>query len=317
MKRRSLLGGLAATAATAGCLQGLDTTDLTQTTTGDGDTGGSTTEPTNGRTGADTPPEADPADEWDPDRSAVETLSYGDRDAVAFPDNNRPHGVHLWNRADSSRDVRVGVVAGASEDADVLGPVTAAGDGLLQLDLQAPTRYELTVWADGVALGSVVVERRWFDCNHSTSRYALDEGSLVDFHTESTLIGCPSPSIAAVEIAVLARDCGTEDDEAATVTYGDENVAVSGTFVAGSPCSQLSIGSGTYDAESRTARVVVEADEDEEGGCVNCVGAIDYEATVAFEDDFPDFLTLVHRGVDGEERVVELGARNGDPPSRL
>jgi hypothetical protein len=330
MKRRVLLAALAgstATAASTGCLRGpgsapRTTSDVgsdTTASTGDGSNDG---EPTRTRTdhdGSNRPTETDDARDkgavdrdWDPAGGPVETFTVGDRDTVAFPDANHPHSLTFWNRVDREREVRFELVDGATEEFETMGPVDVPAGYTVAVDLQVPTRYALAVVVDDASFGTVTVARRWFDCNDSGTSYALGESEVVDYGTASTLVYCTRPSVADSEFAVTSRDCGTEDDERATIAYDGESVRVGGTFVSGSRCSRLSLADASYDEETRTARLVVDADPQDDGGCVNCVGAIAYTATVDFDADLPDHVTIVHCGRHGQERTVATASRNAD-----
>jgi len=313
MKRRALLAALAAAGSagtTAGCLRGLDASGAGGDPEG---TDESTFAPPAGTTEADAR-EADATDpEWDPDGGPVETFAVGDRDAVAFPDSNQPHGVTFWNRVDREREVRVDVArAGGESDGESLGPVAVPAGYTVALELEVPTRYALTAHVDGDAHGTVTVGREWFDCNDSGASYALGERDLVDYGTASTLVACADPAVASTSIDVEDSGCANDGDPTATVTYDGERVRVDGTFVASNPCYDLAVANASYGNERRTATVVVDATAPEDQACADCVGAIDYTATVAFDRDLPDHVVLRHRTADGDGDRVATATRNGD-----
>ncbi|WP_323675098.1 hypothetical protein [Halorubellus sp. PRR65] len=319
MKRRALLASLGAaggTLGTAGCLQG--TGSPTTTTDAPGDT---TTEPsatrsdtttressttensTTDRERTDDGTEQPPDGEFDPAGDPVATLSVNDRSELSFPDANRPHSLALWNAVDRERDVRVEWVDGRTDELERSDAVTVPADGLLQVDLQVPTRYVVTVRADDAALGEVRVDRGQFDCNASAGRYALRESDLEDYGVVSTAAGCPAPTVAEASLTAGDGDCGSRDGETAVAGYGDRAVTVEGTVPAPDPCHDLAIADVSYDGKTRTARVVVEATTNDEG-CVQCVGAIDYTATIRYDHDFPDRVEVYHRSWDEDRRVA-------------
>lgn len=317
MKRRALLATAAGTAGalgTTGCLQGLDGAARRLGSTTDD----STTGADDSRDGTQTAFEADPRDageadeDWKSGVEPVESFETGDRDAVAFPDGNQPHRVHLWNRVDEERDVSLAVLDTFHMDRNPLGVVAVPGDAVVAIQLNRPGRYAIEVGVDDTEFGTAVVERTRFDCNHSVGRYALGEQDLVDYGGETTLVACTEPAVASTDLAVVSRDCGSESDERAGVRYGDGSVVLHGSFVSGSSCNHLSLATADYDEKTRRLRVVVDADPQDEDGCVNCVGVIEYDATVGVENDFPDHVELVHRRVDGEARVVERAAQSID-----
>ena len=329
MKRRALLASLGAASGavgTAGCLQGTGspttttagTTDTTTaghgTDTATRDDADTTRDGTDTTTGDDEPtddePTTDDREDWPRSGEPVETLAINDRDGLSFPDNNRPHSLVLWNAVDRERDVRVEWVDGRTEELERLDAVTVPADGLLQVDLQVPTRYVVTVRADDASLGEIRVGRDLFDCNESAGRYALRESELEDYGALSTAAGCPAPSVAETSLTAGDGDCGSRDDETAVAGYGDQVIHVEGTVPAPDPCHDLEIASLGYDEKTRTARVVVAATASDDG-CMQCVGAIDYEATVAYEHDFPDRVEVYHRSWD-EDRLVATAAWNED-----
>jgi hypothetical protein len=335
MKRRALLTSIAASggvAGTAGCLQSLGspagtaTDDAGTTTSGDGEPGtgsdrttdqndrrttddettdeGGTTdgdETTDGET-TDDDETTDQDGEWNPTGEPVATRSINERDGLSFPDNNQPHSLALWNAVDREREMRVEWGDGRTEELERLDAITVPADGLLQVDLLLPTNYDVIVRVDGERLGEYAVDRGQFDCNQSASRLGLTEGDAVDHGIVSTAAGCPAPSVADTTLSAGEGDCGTEDAERADAAYGEAVVRVDGTFVAPDPCHDLAVADVTYDGKRRTARIVVAATPGD--ACVQCVGAIDYEATVAYEHDFPDRVVVVHRSGDHERRVA-------------
>ena len=301
MKRRALLASLGATGAVtgaAGCLQAPG--ESGETTTEDG------TETT---TDDEQETTSDGACDWNPSGEPVATLSINDREGLSFPDNNRPHSLALWNAVDREREVGVTWVDGQTEELERLEAVAVPADGLLQVDLLLPTSYDVVVRADGETLGEYAVGRDAFDCNESASRLGLAARELVDYGVISTAVACPGPSVVDTSLSVGEGDCGNEDDEGVVVGYGDELVRVQGTFVAPDPCHDLAVANVAYDPKQRTARVVVEGTPGD--ACVQCVGAIDYEATVTYADDFPDRVVVVHRSAD-DERQVATAAWNAD-----
>lgn len=310
MNRRALLASLAATGGTlgtAGCIQrlrtsagGTSTRNVTDPTTTPGT-----------RPPADESREADAGDEdWNPERPPVETLSFGDRESIAFPDASQPHGVHAWNRVDEERELTVVVADAGSQDRTPLEPVAVPGGGLLVVQLQVPSRYELAFDVDGRDLGPVVVDRTWFDCNHSTSRYALAEREVVDYGTESTLVACADPEVASTSVDVASRGCASDDDARAAITYDGEAVRVDGTFVASAPCYDLDL-EADYHEDARTLVAVLDATAPEDEACADCVGAIAYDATVAFDRDLPDHVAVHHRDAAGQTERVGTATRNG------
>lgn len=313
MNRRTLLAALAAAggaAGTAGCLQGFGADPGTEpaSRTTEPPTEDSEPEPTTTREGDAREPNAlDP--DWNPSGGPVESFAVGDRDAVAFPNANHPHGVTFWNRVDRERDVEITVVDGGSDEERTLGPVTVPAGYTVELSLQEPTRYALAIAVDDEPFGTVVVGREWFDCNDSGTSYALGETDIVDYGTASTLVYCARPEVATTSVTVTDRGCATDGEPTATIDYDGERVVVDGTFVASNPCHELAIADASYSDERRTATAVLDATHPDDA-CQDCVGAIDYQATVAFDHDLPDRFEVRHRDADGDIERIATASRN-------
>jgi hypothetical protein len=309
--RRSLLASLAAAgvaAGSAGCLQQFRDgpgRDATRSEINDGGDRSSTRPPDDDARERNA---TDPS--WNPDGGPVETFRVGDRDAVAFPDSNQPHTVSLWNRVDRERDVAVDVTHGATDDPVLLGPVAVPAGYTVQVSLRVPTRYALDVSVDGESLGAVTVGRRWIDCNYSDTPYALGRRDVIAYPATSTTVACAAPTIASTGLDVDSRDCASDGDPTASIVYKGERVRVDGTVVASNPCHDLSIASTTYSDETKTATVVVDATHPEDPR-QDCVGGIDYNATIAFDRDIPDHVDLLHRDASGDDERVATATRNG------
>jgi len=326
MRRRTLLRSLGAAglgAALAGCLSGgspgagnttappdpntdsptptdrhTDTRPADERTTGDG-----TTSPS-GEDGTSTPGQTDDSS-WDPaTQKPFEIVEVGSRDAVSFPDNNRPHEVGVLNELDRKREIHVSIALGAgTEELDLSRTFTFPAGGWVLFRLNVPSRYDITFRASGTTLGSVTIGRKWFDCNGSRSRFGLTAERVTDYEERTTLMACPDPEVADTDLAVTDRGCASKAASGATVSFGDEAVTVDGSIVTGTPCRELSIEEATYDGDRDRLTVAVEASPSD-GVCQQCIGAIDYEASIAFEHDFPTTVVVEHHSRDRKTTVA-------------
>ena len=304
MNRRELLhrgGALTTVAALSGCLG-----SASQSNPGNG-----------GTTSADDPPATTTSGEAEDgtgdgfgddfvgvrsDRDApFSELSVGSRDGLAFPDNNRPHVVRIWNAADEPRDLLVRASRDATELLD--RTVEFDADAYLTVTLNEPGDYRVAVGVAGEVPTTFEVERGLFDCNHSTTDAGVAPDGSVETVTESTLMDCPGPQVADTEFSVGQGECGTENS--ASVSFDAERVRIEGTVRTPTPQSDLSLGDASYDEQSGTLALRVRetgADDPEPG--VQCVGSVPYEASVEFEYDLPDEVAVVHEGMDETKEVA-------------
>ena len=114
------------------------------------------------------------------------------------------------------------------------------------------------------------------------------------------------PSVGSSSLAVTGTECGSERDGGASVAFEGSEVVVSGTVVGNDGCYRARLGDVSFDASSDVCRVVVEAFDDSgtSGGCVQCLTAVSYEATVVFDGGLPGTVEVVHDDLGGEQTVV-------------
>lgn len=244
---------------------------------------------------------------WPEDPSIFDTIEVGSRDAVAFPENNRPEFVFVWNDG-PERDVGVHVDREGSValDRSISFPV----DGVLELLLNEPDDYTVTV-SQGDGSVHFDVESRQFDCNRRENRITVGPGgagSMV-LHGSSTEIGCPPPSVTRTDFAARAGECDAGRGDSTSVSYAGVSIAIDGSLRVPTPCHGAELAEATYDRETDTLTVVVAVtDPPGDAACVQCVGVVDYDASVTFADDLPGRVEVVHRGA-GDERTVTAAAR--------
>ncbi|WP_256298528.1 hypothetical protein [Haloarchaeobius salinus] len=308
MRRRTLLSSVASIGAlsVAGCIDdagpgnGDPATDDPTTTPGEGTDDGTDTD------------DGDDDTEFGPDeREEVERFAIGDREAVAFPDNNNPVPVHVWNDAESEREF--GLTASTGARGRDLGTVAVAGDAYVTVLFNVPAEYTLTVTGDGRTLHEHALDHTDFDCNSGFHSVSVHEDWSVDTGGISTMIACSGPENRSGGIGVSEGECTDRDASEATVDYYDDSVGAEGVFVTPNPCYELDLADTSYDEETDTFRAVVEATDatGTDEACQECLGQVDYTLDFGFANDLPGHVVLVHRR-DGEETEVARATWNAD-----
>ncbi|WP_435360820.1 hypothetical protein [Haloarchaeobius sp. DFWS5] len=330
MKRRAILASVAGLGAMAGCLGdtggGDSTTGTTRTPTGttqqSPDTATATDRPTespDSETETTTQPEdesgtteddGEPEDdfEWDPaSDDPFKTFDFGDRSAVAFPDNNRPLTVRIWNMADEERKI--------SFDVDDTGSAAVQGYKIpfppnewMELSILVPSTYTLAVSTDDESEDRVQYDHGDFDCNETVSFVGIDAENRVRQKTQTTLVECPDPTVTTTDLTDGDGACASETRSSASVTFGDETVTVDGEFQTGDPCYDLELADANYDAKTDELVLTVAA-SDTGDECIECVGLVPYEAAVGFKYDFPTHVAVQHQQ-QGETTTVARATRN-------
>lgn len=299
MKRRPLLGAVAGSLGAAilgGCL-------------GDGGEGGDsdtttnqTPEPTT-RPPTTTPPNGDDY-RFDPESDdPFDRFERGDRSAVVFPDNNRPHDVKVWNAADESRVVTLVVIRDGETVLD--RTVTFPADGFLTLRVQVPDDWQIDLRRDGEPLETIEIARESFDCNHIDHLVGVTADWTVTTQLRATEIACRGPAIAEHSFAPGEGHCASGTESAAAIAFEGESVVVDGTFVTPTPCYDLRLATAAYDANADALEIVIAAEATGET-CVQCIGAIGYEAAIRFDHGRPGQVIVKYRN-EGKSTVVATG----------
>lgn len=327
MKRRTLLraaGAALGTGTLAGCLADDGGTGGPG---GDGDADG--TDPSGTETpppGTDTP--TDTTDEGsgreetardteqDPERFAFEpepddpfaSETIGSRDGVENPDDNRPHGVAVWNAADRERSLTVAVRRGSATVFD--RTLTFPADGYLSLTLAEPADYTVSLHAGDEHLADVDVGRSWFDCNSSATQIGVLGDGEVRSTSVSTMVACDADDgVSESTFESGEGSCAGMDGEGeASVSFGDDQLAVEGTIRASDPCHRAVLRDVSESEDAVTLTVGVEPANGGTTACVDCVGAVGYRATVAYGVTPPAAVTVVHESM-GEATTVTVAER--------
>jgi len=115
----------------------------------------------------------------------------------------------------------------------------------------------------------------------------------------------PTPSIDDRSIATQAANCMSGDSGAAAEVSSDSMVVtVAGTIETPDPCHAATIADASYDGDADSLALTVGYESDGEM-CSDCVGAVEYEATVTFTGRLPARATVDHEGTDGTTTITE------------
>jgi hypothetical protein len=299
MKRRALLkrtAALAAAGSIAGCLAGGSGSQAEETTTSTRTTTDSTT--------------------TDPPDDAFDAMQVGSRDGVLDPDNNRPHSVTVTNDADESRTIEVQVRSTGENPLVESDTWELPARARVHVELLAPGEYTVAVSIDGEEAGQVPVDRSWFDCNSSTTNVTVTADDDLESETISTAVAC-GPSVRDGSVRVTNSQCASESDaDEATPTFEASSVGISGSIRVPSPGCGLEIAGVEWSHDDGTAAltVTVAATEPEDGADMQCVGMLDYEATLTLDNGVPDRLTVEHRSMGETKAVATAGHGSSSAP---
>lgn len=129
------------------------------------------------------------------------------------------------------------------------------------------------------------------------TRVAVREESIawesVDDPVEADPPAVDGP-VREARLDIVEAGCATgADDDRADVRVEDATVHIRGLIRAPTPCHGVSIASVQRRNES-DVEIVVAVGEQETAVCIQCIGALTYDATVALELDPFDRVTIVH-----------------------
>ena len=99
-------------------------------------------------------------------------------------------------------------------------------------------------------------------------------------------------------------ECGSQEG-AAGISFDQEEqtVTVDGTISASNPCHEAVLSKARYDAESNAVTVTVTTESTGEM-CQECLGSVEYRATVDFEESLPTDVIVKH-GAGDSKTVAE------------
>jgi len=156
--------------------------------------------------------------------------------------------------------------------------------------------------------GSAVVGGLLAGCIAEGNRQPSDPETPTDDSPRSG--GDAQPSVQDNRIETVDTGCMSEDVTGIDVSVGETAVEVDGIAQVSNPCHEARIDSASV--SNGELRVVVGFDRDD-GPCADCVGQLQYEATVELDTtDGIDTVTVVHDNNAGRQFTEKPG---GDGPA--
>lgn len=109
--------------------------------------------------------------------------------------------------------------------------------------------------------------------------------------------GGGSTAIADTSVRTVGTDC-LSGDQRTDIEFNDEagRVVVTGVIEAATPCHVAVLRDAGYDAEADRLRVDIGTEDDGSDACVECIGGVNYEATITFTGDVPREASVAHDG---------------------
>jgi hypothetical protein len=105
----------------------------------------------------------------------------------------------------------------------------------------------------------------------------------------------PSPRITDTTFDARDGECAT-DAERADVRFDGDAVRVDGRLETPTPCHGAALADATLAGDGDRLVVAVRTTDPPSGACVQCVGAVPYEATVRFAGVLPAEVRVEHDG---------------------
>jgi len=114
-------------------------------------------------------------------------------------------------------------------------------------------------------------------------------------------------------ISITGSRCGNgaEDNEVDDIAFDEEavEIVVTGTIDAATPCEVVDASAIDHDESGGHVTVTVATVEpaNDPDVCQQCLGALDYEATLAFDGSIPSEASVVHDGQSGRRELSSAG----------
>lgn len=113
-----------------------------------------------------------------------------------------------------------------------------------------------------------------------------------------------SGAVTDTSFEILDNSCGTGEEEAA-VEQGADRIIVRGTISGRNGCFTAELERASYDTDAGEMTVAVRSfsNSDGDGGCTECIVDIEYRATVSYDANDPETVTVLHN----DEQVEQSG----------
>jgi len=171
------------------------------------------------------------------------------------------------------------------------------------------------VLLQGVGIGAVAASGGTAGCLDDRD---LAEDAAADDPAENTSDdGDPvdRPSIVSEVIETTATACASGESAVseATVETGTDWVKIGGGLEAPNPCYEAVLDTVELVESGSELAVMIDTErEDETEFCQECLGRIEYTATIEFEGGVPEAVTVTHAERDSEA-IVEEAATDDAP----
>lgn len=124
-------------------------------------------------------------------------------------------------------------------------------------------------------------------------------------------------------VGVTRAECasGSQVNEVDDIDFDEDasEIVVTGTIDAATPCKAVDVSAIDHDESGGSVTVTIATVEREDAPemCTQCIGALDYEATLTFGDEFPSEASVVHDGQSGRRGVASAayGSSSASAPT--
>lgn len=124
-------------------------------------------------------------------------------------------------------------------------------------------------------------------------------------------------------IAVTSAECasGARTNTVDDIDFDEDasEIVVTGTIDASNPCKVADVSAIEHDTDDGSVAVTITTVDREESTqmCAECLGAIEYEATLTFGDNFPNEASVVHDGRSGRHEMASAayGSSSASAPT--
>jgi hypothetical protein len=123
-------------------------------------------------------------------------------------------------------------------------------------------------------------------------------------------------------IGVTAAECasGSQVNTVDDIVFEEDasEIVVTGTIDAATPCKAVDVSAIDHDASGGSVTVTIATVEREDGPdmCTQCLGALDYEATLTFGEELPSEASVVHDGQSGRRSMASAAYGSASATAR-
>lgn len=111
-----------------------------------------------------------------------------------------------------------------------------------------------------------------------------------------------SPPTGSSTQTIVTRETTCGETDRATVSWSEDSIVVSGWITASNPCHEAVVDGVEVEDDVATVSIGIRGDEEEV--CIQCLGEINYEATIRFDDRPPAEVVVRHVGMEELDEVT-------------